>query len=359
VSGAPPAAGSGPGPGDSSNELTVAVTGIGLWNALGIGRTEVWEAVRAGHTGGGSLDDPLARALGGPFPVARAPQVELGAVGLDPGAEGILAGGSDQPVDQDAALFAILLKLAIDDSGLAWSRGENRVALVVAHENPGVDGYVAQVLDTVERLRRDRGSDEGAFTRGELADPALLADRLYREQNRTVLGLQTFVLIHRLARLFGLNGLGLMVNNACASGLYAVEAAARELASGGAEAALVAAGDRPLLATKSRYFHDLGFLAGDGKVMPFGRARHGFILGDGGAALVLEPLARARARGARVYAIYRGGAFNQEAWKMTLPRPDAALYREAIAGALSRAGLAPEAVDLVVPHGVATGVGDA
>lgn len=338
----------------------IAVTGIGLWNALGVGRAAIWEAVRAGRSGIGTLDDPLARALGGPFPLARAPEVDLSALGLEETAREALTGGeAGEPIDSDAALLAALIQLAVDDARLSWDRDRNRVALVVAHENPGIDGYVTKVLDTVEGVRLSARGESDRYPAAELADSAAMAALLYREHHRSVVGLQTFMLLHRLARAFGCHGLGLVVNNACASGLYAVEAAARELREGEAEAALVAAGDRPLLATKSRYFHDLGLLAGDGRVRPFGRDRHGFVLGDGGAALVLEPLERARARGARVVAIYRGGGFNQEAWKVTLPRPDAALYAEAIAAAIARAGVTAEDIDLVVPHGVATGVGDA
>jgi 3-oxoacyl-(acyl-carrier-protein) synthase len=337
----------------------IAVTGIGLWNALGIGRAAIGEAVRGGRRGIGVLDDPLARALGGPFPLARAPEVDLAEIGLDEAAREALAGGDAGHIDTDAALLAVLIRLALDDARFRWDRDRNRVALVVAHENPGIDGYVTRVLDTVEEVRLSARGEGTRFAPAELADPQSMAAALYREHHRSVVELQTFMLLHRLARAFGCHGLGLMVNQACASGLYAVEAAARELVHGTAEAALVAAGDRPLLATKSRYFQDLGLLAGDGRVRPFGRDRHGFVLGDGGAALVLEPLARARARGAKVIAIYRGGGFNQEAWKVTLPRPDQALYADAMAAALARAEVPARAIDLVVPHGVATGVGDA
>jgi 3-oxoacyl-[acyl-carrier-protein] synthase II len=122
---------------------------------------------------------------------------------------------------------------------------------------------------------------------------------------------------------------------------------------------LVVGADHPLSWPKYRWFADQGFVAADGVAQPFDRDRHGFVLGDGSAALVLESEPSAEARGARPYAFYRGGGFAQEAWKVTVPDPSSPHYETALRAALAAAAIAPHDVDWLVAHGAATSVADA
>ena len=89
---------------------------------------------------------------------------------------------------------------------------------------------------------------------------------------------------------------------------------------------------------------------------PFARDRSGFSLYEGAAFLVLEPAARARARGARVYALLSGWGASCDATHLT--KPDSGGQQRALRQALAQARLAPADVGYCNAHGTATKVGD-
>ena len=90
---------------------------------------------------------------------------------------------------------------------------------------------------------------------------------------------------------------------------------------------------------------------------PFASDRSGFVLGEGAAFLVLETAARARARGARVYAQLAGWGLSCDATHLT--KPDVGGQERALRAALQQAGLEPADVGYCNAHGTATKVGDA
>jgi minimal PKS ketosynthase (KS/KS alpha) len=87
---------------------------------------------------------------------------------------------------------------------------------------------------------------------------------------------------------------------------------------------------------------------------PFDGTRDGFVMGEGGAVLVLEELEHARARGARVYCEVTGYAGRGNAFHMTGLKPDGLEMAEAIADALRQGGTDPADVDYVNAHGSGT-----
>jgi len=90
---------------------------------------------------------------------------------------------------------------------------------------------------------------------------------------------------------------------------------------------------------------------------PFSRDRRGLILGEGGAVLILEPLERARARGARVLGEIAGFGMSSDAHHIT--QPSAVGAARAMRSALADAELAPEAIGYVNAHGTGTPANDA
>jgi beta-ketoacyl-acyl-carrier-protein synthase II len=91
---------------------------------------------------------------------------------------------------------------------------------------------------------------------------------------------------------------------------------------------------------------------------PFDAKREGFIFSEGAAALVLESLEHAKARGARVYAEVAGHASSSDAYHMAAPEPEASGPRRAMRWALEDAGLRPDQVDYINAHGTSTPLND-
>ncbi len=91
---------------------------------------------------------------------------------------------------------------------------------------------------------------------------------------------------------------------------------------------------------------------------PFDATRDGFVLGEGGGALILEEYEHAKARGAKIYAEVLGGGLSSDAYHMTAPHPEGDGVVAVMKNCLRNAGMKPEDVDAINTHGTSTPLGD-
>ncbi len=167
----------------------------------------------------------------------------------------------------------------------------------------------------------------------------------------------------QIAIEFGARGANMCSVTACASGTHAIGDAFKliqqgevdAMIAGGAEAAirpLVFAGLEPVRVMSAR--NDKPEKAS----RPFDKGRDGFVIGEGGAIVILEELESAQNRGARIYGEVLGYGLNSDAYHITAPDPEGMGAASCMKMALSDAGISASQVDYINAHGTSTVLND-
>lgn len=162
----------------------------------------------------------------------------------------------------------------------------------------------------------------------------------------------------QLSIAHGIQGPSMTVGTACSSGGDAITLAALLIRSGAADAMVVMAGEAAICPSLIQSLCKTGALSKTGESLPFDKNRSGFVMGEGGGALVLESEEHARARGAVILADLLGCANNTDAFNPVSPHPEGEGAARCMKLALENAGLSPEQVDYINAHGTATHMGD-
>lgn len=162
---------------------------------------------------------------------------------------------------------------------------------------------------------------------------------------------------------FGLRGPNYATVSACASSTNAINDAfmllrlgkANAIVAGGSEAAITAASIGGFTS-----MHAMSIRNDDPKTAsrPFDKDRDGFVLGEGGGALVLEEYEYAKARGAKIYAELIGGGLSADAYHVTAPHPDGIGAYQVMKNALEDANIDASEIDHINMHGTSTPLGD-
>jgi 3-oxoacyl-[acyl-carrier-protein] synthase II len=299
----------------------VAVTGLGVVTSLGVGADEVWRALLDGRSGirpVRSFDTSrFAVHLGGEVEVDPTPYVSR----LSPEAIG------------RASLLAI-----------AAAR------LAVAHAE--LD-FVAQ---DAARAAVFIGTTSGESLLVERFDDAYLGNRVHEVASQFVAAYPSNAIAAHVGRELGITGANFTLPAACAAGNYAIAYGFDTLRAGRADVVLAGGADAFSRITYSG-FARLGAIAPE-RCQPFDRGRKGMVPAEGAAILVLEPLDRAIARGARVFAEVAGYGLSCDAYHMTAGHPEGDGAVRAATRALRSAAVDVDEVSYVSAHGTGTALSD-
>jgi len=162
---------------------------------------------------------------------------------------------------------------------------------------------------------------------------------------------------------YGFKGINLVTVSACASSSNSIMEAAMYLRlgkldvciTGGSEAAITEAGIGGFNAMKAMSERNDDPQTAS---RPYDKDRDGFVLGEGGGALILETLEHAKARGAKIYAELIGAGSSSDAYHITAPHPEGEGALHSMKWALEDAGMGVEEIDYINTHGTSTPIGD-
>ena len=304
----------------------VAVTGIGVVSPLGIGVEAMWSNLARGQSG--------VRRIAG-FDAGR---LAVRIAGEVPDFEPRDWVSRKDAVRLDRVLhFALAAaQQAVDDAGGLTS--PERTAAVVGSAIGGAASIHRGVLTDIERP--------------QLVSPFFVPNSIANMPAAHV------------AMRFGLRGPSAAMVTACAASADAVGHAMRLVRDGYAEAAVAGGAEACIVSPIVAGFANMRALSTrndepEKASRPFDAQRDGFVLAEGAAVLVLEPLDRAVERGAHVYAELSGFGQTNDAYHMTAPDPTGAGAATAMELALADAGLTPEQIGYVNAHATSTQMADA
>jgi 3-oxoacyl-[acyl-carrier-protein] synthase II len=311
------------------NARRVVVTGLGAVTPLGNNVKQFWHNVVRGVSG----VDQITLFDASNLPTRFAAEVR----DFDPAA---VVGKKDaRKMDRFAQFALVAAQEAVEDAGLAVTDANRDDIGVIM--GSGIGG-----ITTIEQQTRVM-TEQGPDRLSPFFIPMLISN----------------IAPGLISMRMGLRGPTHTTVSACASSNNAIGEALRLIQFGEAEVVICGGSEAPITPLAVGGFCAMRALStknDDPKraSRPFDRTRDGFVIGEGGGALVLEELGYAQARGARIYAELIGYGQSSDAYHMVAPDPEARGVKLAIQRALRDAGVAPHEVDYINAHATSTDLGD-
>lgn len=312
----------------------VVITGLGVVSSIGIGVSEFWKTALAGRSG----ITPIKSFE--PFFMADYRSKVAGQVqNFSP--EQYLPTSQSNRVDRYAQFALVAAKEALADAGI-----------VMAKESPHRVGVMV-------------GAGMGGMVMGEREITQLFKTQ---KPNRVHPNFIPTITLNSasgiVAMAYGAKGPNLTISTACSSSAHALGQALYCIRTGQADVVIVAGADASITPLVFAGFCSLRALSTEYNdtperaSRPFDRHRDGFVMGEGAGALIVESLAHAKKRKARVYAELAGYGATSEAYHMVIPKEDGEEIATTMKIALDSAGLTPANVDYVNAHATSTPIGD-
>jgi len=317
---------SSPGP---SSARRVVVTGIGLVSPLGIGVEKNWDALLRGQSGIG----PITRFDASKYSTRIAGEV----TNFDP----------LEFIDKrDARRMDLFIQLALAAAALAVKDAGIEPALLEGDRTGVYIGSGIGGLATIEESHKtllERGPDR--------VSPFFLVSIIINEA-------AGYVSIKYRSR-----GPNSATATACATSTHSIGDSFRMIARGDADRMLAGGAEAPITPLGVAGFCALRALSTRNDEpqkasRPFDARRDGFVMGEGAGILLLEELAAARRREARIYAEIVGYGMNGDAYHVTAPAEDGAGAKGVMRRALADAGIDPSEVGYINAHGTSTPLND-
>ena len=308
----------------------VVVTGMGLISPVGSEVEGAWQAILAGESGIG----PLTRFDVSHFPVRFGGQVR----GFEPSR--YFNTKELRRMDEFMHYGVAAGIEAVGDSGIDFSKTDATRCGAVC--GAGIGG-----LGTIE-------SEYGEYVK--TGSPRKISPYFVPA---TIINM----IAGHLSIKFGLRGPNLGVVTACTTSTHAIGIGMRTIQYGDADVIVAGGGEMATTVCGLASFAQAKALSMRNEApaeasRPWDLERDGFVLSDGGGAVILEELEHARRRGARIYAELVGFGMSGDAYHITLPPEDGEGARAAMVNALRDAALNPTDVQYVNAHATSTPAGD-
>jgi 3-oxoacyl-[acyl-carrier-protein] synthase II len=312
------------------NARRVVVTGLGAITPVGNTVNDFWTNLQDGKSGAA----PITHFDTAKFKTKFACEVK----GFDP--LQYLEKSEVRKLDTFTQYALVASDEAIVDAGFALDKiDKTRVGVIWGSGNGGFHTFQQEMVEF--------GKGDGTPRMNPFFIPKVLVD----------------IAAGWISMKYGFMGPNYTTVSACASSTTAIIDAmnyirwgkADVIITGGSEAAICEAGIGGFNALKA-----LSTRNEDPAVAsrPFDPGRDGFVMGEGGVALVLESYDHAIARGAKIYAEVAGGGMSADAYHLTATHPEGAGAILGMKWALEDANLTPSDVDYLNPHATSTPVGD-